>query len=89
MVGTCMDLINPFHLQIFFKMIHSTPRVENKTTVCDFLPLDFVLCASTKAAKRIQGITKNLDKRTCGYRRRQKDITKATDHSNVYRIILL
>ena len=46
----------------------------------NFLPLDFVLCSSAKAAKRIQGITKNLDKRTCGYKRRQEAMTKSTDH---------
>lgn len=46
----------------------------------NFLPLDFVLCASAKAGKRVQGITKNLDKRTCGYKRRKEAITKSTDH---------
>ena len=45
-----------------------------------FLPLDFVLCSSVHAAKRVQGIKKNLDKRTCGYRRRKEAITKSTDH---------
>ena len=43
-----------------------------------FLPLDFVLCASTKAEKRLQGITKELDKRCCGYRRRMEAIAGAT-----------
>ena len=33
-----------------------------------FLPLDFVLCSSAKAEKRVQDIKKSLDKRTCGYR---------------------
>lgn len=45
-----------------------------------FLPLDFVLCSSAKAEKRIQGIKKSLDKRTCGYKRRLEAITKSTDH---------
>ncbi|MFZ5764179.1 MAG: IS4 family transposase [Thermodesulfobacteriota bacterium] len=43
-----------------------------------FLPLDFVLCASAKAQKRLQGITKVLDKRCCGYRRRMEAIAGAT-----------
>ena len=46
----------------------------------NFLPLDFVLCSSAKADKRVQGIKKELDKRTCGYKRRQEAITKSTDH---------
>jgi len=45
-----------------------------------FLPLDFVLCSSAKVSKRLQGITKVLDKRTCGYKRRMEAITKSTDH---------
>lgn len=45
-----------------------------------FLPLDFVLCSATKAEKRIQGIKKSLDKRTCGYKRRLEAIAKSTDH---------
>jgi len=45
-----------------------------------FLPLDFVLCSSAKAAKRLQDIRKVLDKRTCGYKRRLEAITKSTDH---------
>ncbi len=45
-----------------------------------FLPLDFVLCSSTKKDKRLQGITKDLDKRSCGYKRRVEAITKSTDH---------
>ena len=45
-----------------------------------FLPLDFVLCSSAKAEKRIQGIKKDLDKRTCGYKRRLEAITKSTEH---------
>lgn len=44
-----------------------------------FLPLDFVLRSSANAANRIQGIIKDLDKRTCGYKRRQEAITKSTE----------
>jgi len=50
---------------------------------CDgvtFLPLDFVLRSSANVANRIQGIIKkNLDKRTCGYKRRQEAMTKSTE----------
>ena len=45
-----------------------------------FLPLDFVLCSSAKPEKRIQGIRKNLDRRTCGYKRRLEAMAKSTDH---------
>ncbi len=45
-----------------------------------FLPLDFVLCSSAKAEKRVQGIKKVLDKRTCGYKRRLEATSKSTDH---------
>jgi hypothetical protein len=45
-----------------------------------FLPLDFVLCSSTKEDKRLQGITKELDQRSCGYKRRVEAIIKSTDH---------
>ncbi len=45
-----------------------------------FLPLDFVLCSSAKADKRLQGIKKELDKRTCGYKRRIVAMTKSTEH---------
>jgi len=45
-----------------------------------FLPLDFVLCSSAKAEKRVQGIKKALDKRTCGYKRRLEATTKSTEH---------
>lgn len=44
-----------------------------------FLPLDFVLRSSANAVNRIQGITKDLDKRTCGYKRRIEAMTKSTD----------
>lgn len=43
-----------------------------------FLPLDFVLCASTNAGKRLQGIMKELDGRCCGYRRRMEAMAGAT-----------
>jgi len=45
-----------------------------------FLPLDFVLCSPAKAEKRLQGIKKELDKRTCGYKRRLEAVTKSTEH---------
>ena len=45
-----------------------------------FLPLDFTLCSSTKATKRIQGIKKELDKRCCGYKRRMEAMDKSTNH---------
>ncbi|HDK17084.1 MAG TPA: IS4 family transposase [Nitrospirae bacterium] len=45
-----------------------------------FLPLDFILCSSAKADKRLQGIKKDLDKRTCGYKRRLEAMTKSTEH---------
>jgi hypothetical protein len=44
-----------------------------------FLPLDFVLRSSANAANRIQEIIKVLDKRTCGYKRRQEAMVKTTD----------
>lgn len=49
----------------------------------NFLPLDFILCSSAKLKNRVQGITKKLDKRTCGYKRRLEAITKSTDHLEV------
>ncbi len=45
-----------------------------------FLPVDFILCSSAKASKRLQGIKKHLDKRCCGYRRRKEAMTKSTAH---------
>ena len=45
-----------------------------------FLPLDFTLCSSAKANKRIQGVKKELDKRCCGYKRRMEAIAKSTNH---------
>ena len=43
------------------------------------LPLDFALLSSTKKKNRYQETAKNLDKRTCGARRRQEAVTKATE----------
>ena len=45
-----------------------------------FLPLDFILCSSAKAEKRVQESKKVLDKRTCGHRRRTEATTKSTEH---------
>jgi hypothetical protein len=45
-----------------------------------FLPLDFILCSSPKASKRLQGIRKELDKRCCGYKRRLEAMAKSTEH---------
>jgi len=46
----------------------------------NFLPLVFVLCSSAKANKQVQGIKKELDKRTCGYKRRLEAVSKSTVH---------
>ena len=45
-----------------------------------FLPLDFVLCSSADKDKRLQGVTKELDKRCCGARRRVEAMAKSTGH---------
>ena len=45
-----------------------------------FLPLDFILCSSAKAEKRVQGVKKELDKRTVEFKRRLEAITKSTEH---------
>jgi hypothetical protein len=42
-----------------------------------FLPLDFALLSSVRSKSRIQGITKELDKRSCGYKRRMEALSKA------------
>jgi hypothetical protein len=42
------------------------------------LPLDFALLSSAEERNRHQGITKAVDKRSCGYKRRQEAMTKAT-----------
>lgn len=44
-----------------------------------FVPVDHVVLSSAKKKNRIQGITKGMDRRTCGARRRQEAITKSTD----------
>ena len=44
-----------------------------------FIPLDFVMGSSANAKSRIQGITKDIDKRTCGHKRRVEAACKATD----------
>lgn len=56
-----------------------------------FLPLDFILCSSANTEKRIQDIKKELDKRTCGYKRRIEAMTKSTEHLDgmVKRILAL
>ncbi len=45
-----------------------------------FLPLDFILCSSAKVEKRLRGIKKAVDKRTCGYKRRIEAMTKSTEY---------
>ena len=45
----------------------------------NFLPMDFKLLSSAKAAERVQGITKKPDKRTCGYKRRIEAMTKSAE----------
>lgn len=42
-----------------------------------FLPLDFVLRSSANKASRLQEVTKKLDKRCCGYKRRKEAIRKS------------
>ncbi|MBS3756944.1 MAG: transposase [Desulfobacterales bacterium] len=44
-----------------------------------FLGLDFSLLSSAKQGNRYNGITKDLDKRTCGYQRRKEAMTKSTE----------
>jgi len=44
-----------------------------------FLGLDFALLSSTKQSNRYNDITKDLDKRTCGYQRRKEAMTKSTE----------
>jgi len=43
-----------------------------------FLGLDFALLSSKEKKNRYTEITKNLDKRTCGYKRRKEAMTKST-----------
>lgn len=44
-----------------------------------FLGLDFALLSSAKKSNRYNEITKDLDKRTCGYQRRKEAMTKSTE----------
>lgn len=44
-----------------------------------FVPLDFVLRSSANKKNRIQEITKKLDKRSCGHKRRKEAKTKSTE----------
>jgi hypothetical protein len=44
-----------------------------------FLGLDFALLSSANKRNRFTEITKPLDKRTCGYKRRQEAMTKSTE----------
>jgi hypothetical protein len=44
-----------------------------------FVPVDHSVLSSPNKKNRIRGITKNLDRRTCGARRRQEAMTKSTD----------
>jgi hypothetical protein len=46
------------------------------------LPLDFALLSSKDKKNRFQGITKDVDKRSCGYKRRLEAMEKATDLVN-------
>ena len=48
-----------------------------------FLPLDFILCSSAKASKRVQEIKEAVDKRTNSYKRKMEAITKSTDHLEI------
>lgn len=43
------------------------------------LPVDFALLSSNKAENRYQGMNTKIDKRSCGYKRRQEAISKSTD----------
>lgn len=49
------------------------------TDGASFLPLDFALLSSAKEESRLQGISKSLDKRTCGYKRRREAMHKVTE----------
>ncbi len=44
-----------------------------------YVPVDHAVLSSTKNKNRIQGITREVDRRTCGARRRQEAMTKSTD----------
>lgn len=44
------------------------------------LGFDFILLSSAKEKHRYQEINPDIDKRTCGYKRRQEAVTKSTEH---------
>ena len=44
-----------------------------------FVPLNFALLSSAKEKNRLQGITKTLDKRTSGYKRRKEAVQPSTE----------
>jgi hypothetical protein len=44
-----------------------------------FVPVDHGVLSSTKNKNRIRGITKEMDRRTCGARRRREALCKSTD----------
>ncbi|MFC1836157.1 transposase, partial [Thermodesulfobacteriota bacterium] len=44
-----------------------------------FVPVDHAVLSSPKDKHRIQGITKGVDRRTCGARRRQEALRKSTE----------
>jgi hypothetical protein len=44
-----------------------------------FVPVDHAVLSSPKKKNRIQGITKEMDRRTCGARRRQEALCKSTE----------
>ena len=44
-----------------------------------FIPLDFALLSSANKKSRLQEVTKNIDKRTCGYKRRLEAQTPSTE----------
>jgi hypothetical protein len=43
------------------------------------VPVDFALLSSADKLNRYQGITKDIDKRSCGYKRRLESMTKSTE----------
>jgi SRSO17 transposase len=43
------------------------------------MPVDFALLSSNKKANRYQEMNENIDKRSCGYRRRKEAISKSTE----------
>lgn len=44
------------------------------------LGFDFILLSSAKEENRYQEINPDIDKRTCGYKRRKEAVTKTTEH---------